>query len=48
MHLIQANSFMIPKSGSHKYIGILNSMVECLVVDIIEYLFLNILLKKSI
>ena len=48
MHLIPANS-LIPnesKISSHKYIVLLNSIVEYLVVDIIEYLFLNILLQK--
>ena len=39
---------MNPKFGRHKCIGLLNSMVEYLVVDIIEYEFLNILLQKCI
>ena len=43
-HLYQMN----PKFGSHKCIVLLNSIVEYLVVDIIEYLFLNILLQKCI
>ena len=48
VHLIPAN-LLIPNESnisSYKCIVLLNSIVEYLVVDIIEYLFLNILLQK--
>ena len=50
MHLIPANSLILNefKFGSHKCIGLLNLIVEYLVVDTIEYLFLNNLLQKCI
>ena len=50
LHLILANS-LIPnesKISSHKCIDLLNSIVEYLVVDIIEFIILNILLQKCI
>ena len=50
VHLTLAKS-LIPnesKISSHKCIGLLNSIVEYLVVDIIEFLFLKILLQKCI
>ena len=34
--------------GSHKCIGLFSAIVEYLVVDIIKFLFLNILLQKCI